>query len=87
MNLLLAVAYLMLVVALVLFMYRLVRGPDVVDRVVALDGVLITIMGAILVEASRTGSPWSIDTVIVVALLGFVATGVLARFVEQRGGR
>lgn len=87
MNTLFAVAYLLLVVALVLFMYRLVRGPDVVDRIVALDGVLITIMGGILIEASRTKSPWSIDTVIVVALLGFVATGVLARFVEQRGAR
>lgn len=87
MNVFFSVAYLLLVVALVLFMYRLIRGPDVVDRIVALDGVLITIMGAILIEASRTKSPWSIDTVVVVALLSFVATGVLARYVEQRGAR
>jgi multisubunit Na+/H+ antiporter MnhF subunit len=85
MNVFFAIAYLLLVAAATMFMVRLFRGPDVVDRIIALDGVLVSILGAVLIEASRTGSAFAIDTVLVVALLSFVGTGVLARYVEQRG--
>ena len=84
MNVFFAIAYLLLVAATAMFLVRLLRGPDVVDRIIALDGVLVAILGAILIEASRTESVFSIDTVLVVALLSFVGTGVLARYVEQK---
>ena len=85
MNVFFAIAYLLLVAATAMFLVRLLRGPDDVDRIIALDGVLVSILGAVLIEASRTGSAFAIDTVLVVALLSFVGTGVLARYVEQRG--
>ena len=85
MNVFFAIAYLLLVAATAMFLVRLLRGPDVVDRIIALDGVLVSILGAVLVEASRTDSAFAIDTVLVVALLSFVGTGVLARYVEQKG--
>ncbi len=43
-------------------------------------------MCGVLVVAADQRSPIGIDTVLVVALLGFIATGVLARYVERRGG-
>lgn len=85
MFVLFATAYLLLAAGGALFVVRLFLGPTVADRVIAIDGVLVTILGGVLVEASRSGSALSIDTVLVVALLGFVATGVLARYIEQRG--
>ncbi len=85
MFVLIATAYLLLAAGGALFVVRLFLGPTVADRVIAIDGVLVTILGGVLVEASRSGSALSIDTVLVVALLGFVATGVLARYIEQRG--
>lgn len=81
-----AVAYVILAVAAVLFMVRMVIGPSVPDRVVAIDGLLITVMCGVLVAAADQSSAVGIDTVLVVALLGFIGTGVLARYVEQRGG-
>jgi multisubunit Na+/H+ antiporter MnhF subunit len=81
-----AVAYVILSLAAALFLVRLLRGPSVPDRVIALDGLLITVMCAVLVGAADQRSPIGIDTVLVVALLGFIGTGVLARYVEQRGG-
>lgn len=84
---LILVAYVLLAFSAVLFMWRLYVGPTVVDRIIALDGVLFAIVGGVFVEASRTDSALPIDTVLVVSLLGFVATGVLARYAEQRGNR
>lgn len=79
-------AYAILSLAAALFLVRLLRGPSVPDRVIALDGLLITVMCGVLVAAAEQRSPIGIDTVLVVALLGFIGTGVLARYVEQRGG-
>ncbi len=71
----------------VLLVVRLVLGPTVADRVVAADGLLVAAMCGVLLAAADADSSIGIDTVLVVALLSFVATGVLARYIEQRGGR
>jgi multisubunit Na+/H+ antiporter MnhF subunit len=79
-------AYLILSLAALLFLGRLLAGPSVADRVVAADGLLVTVMCGVLVGAADSRTSVSIDTVLVVALLAFIATGVLARYIEQRGG-
>lgn len=84
-DVLIAIAYLLLSAAVALFMVRVAKGPSIVDRIIALDGVIISIVGGVLVESSRSDSGIRIDTVLVIALLSFVGTGVLARYVEQRG--
>ena len=78
--------FVILSIAALLFVGRLLVGPSLPDRVIALDGLLITVLCGVLTAAADDSSAVGIDTVLVVALLGFVATGVLARYVEQRGG-
>lgn len=80
-------AMVLLGLAGVLLVVRLIMGPTVADRVVAADGLLVTAMCGVLLSAADTGSNIGIDTVLVVALLSFVATGVMARYIEQRGSR
>lgn len=80
------IAFVILSIAALLFVVRLLLGPTVPDRVIALDGLLVTVMCGVLVAAVQTDSSVGMDSVLVVALLGFIATGVLARYVEQRGG-
>ena len=67
------------------FMYRLLRGPSLPDRVVGLDGLLSIIVIAIIVAAARLGSGITVETVLVAVLVGFVGTVALARFIERRG--
>jgi multicomponent Na+:H+ antiporter subunit F len=76
----------LLTVALATFMYRVLRGPSVPDRVVALDGVLSVVVSGIIVAAARADSGITLSTVLVVSLVGFVGTVALGRFVERRGG-
>ena len=68
-----------------LCMFRLVRGPSLADRIVALDALLIVIVSGIAVDAARTGDGTYLDVLVVAALLGFVGTVNVARFIEQRG--
>lgn len=78
-------AFVLLALGGVLFTIRLLLGPDLSSRVVALDGLVVTIIAAIATDAARTGSAVFLDAVVVVALVGFVATAAAARYIEQRG--
>ena len=81
-----AVAFVLLSLGGALFLLRLFKGPSVADRVIALDGLLMVVTCGILAETAREDSITSLDTVLVVALVAFVGTGVMARYVEKRGG-
>lgn len=85
MNTVAAIAYAGIAVAGLLCVLRLVRGPSLADRIVALDALLIVIVSGIGVEAARTGDGTYLDVLVVAALLGFVGTVNVARFIERRG--
>ncbi|HVL28571.1 MAG TPA: monovalent cation/H+ antiporter complex subunit F [Acidimicrobiales bacterium] len=68
-----------------LCLLRLVRGPSLADRIVALDSMLIVIVSGIAVHAARTGDGTYLDVLVVASLLGFVGTVNVARFIERRG--
>lgn len=80
------VAFVLLAVAGFGFLYRVLAGPSVADRIVALDGLLLIVVSGLAVDAARTGKTTFVDAVVVVGLLGFVGTSIAARFVERRGG-
>lgn len=79
------IAFAGLVVAGLLVLWRLVRGASLSDRVVALDSLLIVVVCGIAVHAARTGDGTYVDVAVVTALLGFVGTTTVARFIERRG--
>lgn len=85
MNLVTTIALAALAVAATLFLVRLVRGPSLADRIVALDATLVVVMSGIAVQAARTRDGTYLDVLVVAALLGFVSTVTVARFIERRG--
>lgn len=68
------------------FLARAVIGPSLADRVVAVDGLVVTIVCAVLVHSIRTGEPWFLGVALVVAFVGFIGATAGARFIERRGG-
>jgi multicomponent Na+:H+ antiporter subunit F len=63
---------------------RLVLGPTLPDRVVALDMMTVLIVAFCGLYAVLSEDTAFIDVAIVMALVGFLATVALARFVERR---
>jgi multicomponent Na+:H+ antiporter subunit F len=78
-------AFALLWLAGALLLVRVVVGPSLADRVVALDGLLIVVICGLAVNAARTDSDLFTDVAVVIGLLGFLGTAVAARFVERRG--
>ncbi|HVL05771.1 MAG TPA: monovalent cation/H+ antiporter complex subunit F [Acidimicrobiales bacterium] len=85
MRIVTSVAFLGIAVAGLLCLVRLVRGPSLADRIVALDALLVVIVSGIAIDAARTGEGTYLDVLVVAALLGFVGTVNVARFIERRG--
>ncbi len=79
-----AIAFVLLAGGSVCFLNRLFRGPSIADRVIALDGLLVTVICGIMIEVTREQSITSLDTVVIVALAAFIGTSVLARYAERR---
>ena len=67
-----------------LLMVRAWQGPELVDRIVALDFALLMLAGGLAAEAARDGSEFYMAAVVVVALIAFAGTILVARFVEWR---
>ena len=70
----------MLIVAMGCNMWRLLRGPDVTDRVLALDTLYINTVALLVLTGAVSGKQLFYEAAILIALLGFVGTVSLAKF-------
>lgn len=75
----------MAIVSLFLAFYRLVRGPTLPDRVVALDLIGTLSVGIIAAYDIASDQPVLLDAATVVALVAFLGTVAFARYVERKG--
>jgi multicomponent Na+:H+ antiporter subunit F len=66
---------------------RLWRGPSLADRMVALDTILFTGAGALGTYVVRTGETAFVPVIVVIALVAFVGTLVVARAIESQASR
>lgn len=78
-----SVTFVVLIVAGALFALRAVRGPSIVDRMVAMDGMIVVGMITIAADAVRTRSGTYLPVVLILTLVGFVSTAIVARYVER----
>ncbi|MEX1005200.1 MAG: monovalent cation/H+ antiporter complex subunit F [Acidimicrobiia bacterium] len=85
MTVLSTLALVFLTVAGVLCMVRMLRMGSLADRIVALDSLLLVVASGLAVQAARTGDGIYLNVMVVVALLGFVGTALVALFIERRG--
>jgi multicomponent Na+:H+ antiporter subunit F len=69
--------------ALLVTVIRLVKGPTLPDRIVAMDLVGVLVVGLIVVLAAWTGVRATLDAAIVIALIGFLGTVAYATFVDR----
>ena len=81
------IAYVLLLVSAVLGIWRLVRGPSVPDRVVALDFLTLIAISFVGLTTLETARYAYLDVGIALALVGFLATVALSRYVFRRSYR
>jgi multisubunit Na+/H+ antiporter MnhF subunit len=79
------VAIAALVLTAVLCAWRIARGPTIADRAIALDVLLLVALSIVALASARTLETAYIDLLVIAAVVSFVATVSIARYVDARG--
>ncbi|MFN5029991.1 MAG: K+/H+ antiporter subunit F [Burkholderiales bacterium] len=70
-------------IALLLNLYRLIRGPSTTDRILALDTAYINVLALTLLSGIVSASSVFFEVALVIAMLGFIGTVVMAKFLDR----
>jgi multicomponent K+:H+ antiporter subunit F len=81
MDIAVVIAFVTLALAQVLSMVRLVLGPTPGDRILALDTMVVNALGLVVVLGVHQGLQIYFEVSLLIAMLGFVSTVALARFI------
>lgn len=76
-------ALLVLAISLVLSFVRLVRGPSLMDRVVALELIASLVAAFVAIFAIGADEPALIDVAVALALVAFISAVAFARYAER----
>ena len=82
-DLALTFAFACFALAFALSALRLARGPSVPDRILALDALYVNAVAIAILLGIRYDSAAYFEAALVIALIGFVSTVALARFVAR----
>ncbi|GAB2917519.1 K+/H+ antiporter subunit F [Rheinheimera gaetbuli] len=72
--------FVMISIALLLNLWRLLRGPSLPDRILALDTMYINSIALIILYGLLMGSPLYFEAALLIAMLGFVSTVAVCKF-------
>lgn len=67
--------------AMLLNLYRLARGPDVADRILALDTLSVNAVALIVLLDIAMGSDLYFEAALLIAMIGFVGTVAFCKYV------
>lgn len=73
----------LLTLSIVIALYRIIKGPSVHDRVLALDSVSYIIIGIVAVLSVYLDSQAYLETILLLGILAFLGTIAFSRFMER----
>ena len=65
------------------FLFRVLRGPAVADRAVAMDSCGTAVMALIVIYSMRQGTDLYMSCVLVIAILGFIGMVALSKYIQS----
>lgn len=74
----------LLTISVGLVFFRLFRGPEVVDRVIALDLIITIGIGLITAYSIRSGQALFLDVAMILALIAFLGTIAFAFYLDKK---
>jgi len=74
----------LLTISVILVFYRLFKGPEVVDRVIALDLIITIGIGLITAYSIRSGQALFLDVAMILALIAFLGTIAFAFYLDKK---
>ncbi|MEH6561523.1 MAG: K+/H+ antiporter subunit F [Marinobacter sp.] len=73
----------MVTLATLLNVYRLIKGPDEPDRVLAIDTLYINAIALIILLGITLGTRMYLESALLIAVMGFVSTVAMAKYLKR----
>lgn len=70
--------------AMLMALYRLLRGPTLPDRILALDTLFVATIAEVMLFGMHMDTPIYFEAALIIAMLGFVGTVVLSKYILRR---
>lgn len=74
------IAFALVTAALIMNMWRMLKGPDLVDRIVALDTMYINTIALLILLGIYLASALFFEAALLIAMMGFVGTVALCKY-------
>ena len=74
------IAFVMIALAMVFSLYRMVIGPAMVDRILALDTLYINTIALLVLIGISLGNASYFESALLIAIMGFVGTVALSKY-------
>ncbi|MDR4653100.1 MAG: K+/H+ antiporter subunit F [Nitrosomonas sp.] len=74
------IAFALVTIAVILSFFRLLRGPDMPDRILALDTLYINTIALLVLLGIYLGSALFFEAALLIALMGFIGTVALCKY-------
>jgi len=71
-------------IAMLLSLWRLLRGPTAPDRILAIDTLYVSTVAQLILFGMHLDSSLYFDAALIIAMLGFVGTVVMSKYVIRR---
>lgn len=84
MNVVIYISFALLLLAIVLSLFRLRRGPSVLDRILAFDLVATCVVGMIVLFSVQGSTAVYLEVILIVSLLGFFTTVAFVYYLHRK---
>lgn len=74
------IAFALVTIAVIMSFFRLLRGPDMPDRILALDTLYINTIALLVLLGIYLGSALFFEAALLIALMGFIGTVALCKY-------
>jgi multicomponent Na+:H+ antiporter subunit F len=85
-EIVLYIAFAFLMTAMIITLFRLLKGSSVNDRIAAMDLIASIIMGIILVYSVLINNAMYFDVPLVISLISFIGTIAVSTYLKQKNG-
>jgi len=85
-DIVLYIAFTFLMMAMIITLVRLLKGPSINDRIAAMDLISSIIMGIILVYAVLIQNAIYFDVPLIISLISFIGTIAVSTYLKQKNG-
>lgn len=82
-NTMLSLALVFFTITIAIGLYRIIRGPSVPDRVIALDMIGVNLISSIAALSVLLMTKSFLEAILIIGLLAFISTIALSKFIER----